>query len=130
MLSETARMAASSSGDERILGRWARRAAALLRRPTAESDHLHGASLGSLLSLDDLELDLRALLQDGAPRVVGVNKHVLPATIRRDETETLGRVEKLYRTCLHLSVPASFPFPKVGSVVTASPGRRSPGGRL
>src|SRR5438045_3858333 len=79
------------------------------RRPTAESDHLHGASLGSLLSLDDLELDLHAVLQDGAPRVVGVNKHVLPATIRRDETETLTRVEELDRTSLHLRVPVSFP---------------------
>ena len=85
-----------------------RPAAAFLRRPTAGSDHLYAASLGSLLSLDDLELDFRALLQDGAPRVVGVNKHVLPAAIRRDETETLGRVKKLYRTCLHLFVPALF----------------------
>src|SRR4051794_24350511 len=84
------------------------RAAALCGGPPAESDHLHGASLGSLLSLDDLELDLHSVLQDGAPRVVGVNEHVLPATIRRDETKTLGRIEKLDCTFLHLG-PRFFP---------------------
>src|SRR4051794_22487668 len=72
-----------------------------------ESDHLYGAGLGTLLSLDDLELDLRALLQHGAADVVGVNEHVLPATVRRDETKTLGRVEKLHRTFLHLRVLVS-----------------------
>jgi len=35
------------------------------------SEDLHGAGLGSFLSLDDLELDLRALLKDGAAGVVG-----------------------------------------------------------
>src|SRR3954469_5301694 len=73
-----------------------------------ESDHLYGAGLGTLLSLDDLELDLRALLQHGAADVVGVNEHVLPASIRRDETKTLRRVEKLHRTFLHLRVLVSF----------------------
>src|SRR4051794_22882745 len=94
-----------------------------------ESDHLYGAGLGTLLSLDDLELDLRALLQHGAADVVGVNEHVLPATVRRDETKTLGRVEKLHRTFLHLRVLVCFPRPESGKRRAASPGRRCPGNR-
>src|SRR6516165_4311350 len=91
-----------------------RRPLPALRRPPG-SDDLHGARLRPLLSLDNLELDLRALLQDGAPGVVRVNKHVLPATIRRDEPKTLGCVEKLDRPFLHLPSPLPlFQLPESG----------------
>src|SRR5690349_21615538 len=84
------------------------------RKPrTVESDHLDGAGLGALLSLNDLELDLGALVEDSASDVVGVNEYVLAATLRRDEPKTLGNVEKLDRTFLHLCSPFSvLSFPR------------------
>ena len=55
---------------------------------TTGLDDLYAAGLGPLLSLDNLELDLRALLEDGAAQVVGVDKDVLLAIIRLAMNET------------------------------------------
>ena len=61
------------------------------------------AGLWALLALDDLKLDLGALVEAGATQVIGVDKHVLAARVRCDEAEALVCIEKLNRTGLHAS---------------------------
>src|SRR5260221_577060 len=73
------------------------------------ADDLHAAGLRSLLALNHLELDLGALLEDGAARVVGVDENVLAAALRRDEPKTLSCVEELDGTFLHCFSLAGFP---------------------
>ena len=46
-----------------------------------------------------------ALLNHSAPEIVGVDEYVLAAALRRDESKTLGRVEELNCTFLHLPFP-------------------------
>jgi len=62
------------------------------------------AGLWALLALHDLEFDLGALVEDGATRVVGVDKYVFAARVWCDEAEALVYIKKLNRTCLHASV--------------------------
>jgi hypothetical protein len=64
-------------------------------------DDLYAAGLGSFLAVDDFVLNLGAILQDSAIRVVGMDKHVFSAAIWRDEPKTLTRIEELNRTLLH-----------------------------
>jgi hypothetical protein len=68
---------------------------------------LYGSHTGctrALLALSNLELDLLTFIERGVTlgfdlRVV--DEQVLAAVIRSDETESLGRIEPLYRTSAH-----------------------------
>src|SRR3569623_611035 len=85
------------------------------------ADDLDAAGLRTLLALDHVELDLQALDQGDPAGVIGVDEDVLATVVRHDETETLGRVEKLHGACLHDLLPLLFPPLKVPRGVPPMP---------
>src|SRR5207237_9528948 len=65
----------------------------------------------ALLPLRDVERDLLALFQGFEARALDravLGEQILPAVIRRDESEALGVVEPLHCACRHV-----VPFPQI-----------------
>jgi hypothetical protein len=84
--------------------RSAQRAAGPLRDRTWERELASDADvagLGALFALNNLELDLGALIEGGTAEIIGVYEHVFAAVVRGDEAETFIRIEKFNCTFLH-----------------------------
>src|SRR5437879_5194590 len=81
-------------------------------RPEPRLQRLDVCRGRALLPLRDVERDLLALFQGFEARALDravMGEQILPAVIRRDESEALGVVEPLHCACRHV-----VPFPQIG----------------
>src|SRR5439155_22443339 len=88
-----------------------RRACKLITPPEPRLQRLDVCRGRALLPLRDVERDFLALFQGFEARALNravMGEQILPAVIRRDESEALGVVEPLHCACRHV-----VPFPQI-----------------